>query len=154
MKLYGIVILFTTLLRSNAYIAQKISYKSVPTRATSLTFTRTSALHMGKDQPSEMKSLSDLINMAEEYQKEALVALDVASDSKQVEQLRVAFLGKKGKITGLMKEMRSLAPEDKPKLGEIVNKAKASVENAIELGKVNCDPLSSFAIELASSQPS
>jgi len=83
----------------------------------------------------EMNDLSSLISLAEGYKEEALETLQLASDSKSVETLRVMFLGKNGKITALMKEMRSLPKEDKPKLGEIVNKVKVAVELAVEVAK-------------------
>ena len=77
---------------------------------------------------TEGSPLVGLINSAKAYQTEALQCLKDSTDSKEVETFRVLFLGKNGKITGLMKEMRSLSNDDKPKLGEVVNVAKTVVE--------------------------
>jgi len=84
-------------------------------------------------------SLDALLNDAAGYRKEALDLLASSSDSKEVESFRVLFLGKNGKITGLMKMMRGLSNEDKPKLGEVVNDAKSAVEGAIESAKLRLE---------------
>mmetsp|Transcript_21057 Transcript_21057/g.35665 ORF Transcript_21057/g.35665 Transcript_21057/m.35665 type:complete len:452 (-) Transcript_21057:172-1527(-) len=83
------------------------------------------------------KSLEVLMEEAKEYETDAVSCLNSAGSSQEIETFRVAFLGKNGKLSGMMKEMRSLAKEDKPKLGEVVNKAVKVVEEAIETAKVN-----------------
>ena len=63
-----------------------------------------------------------------EVAKEAIAA----ADSEQViEELRVKYLGKKGELTALLKQMGSLSPEERPKMGQLVNEAKAQVEALI-----------------------
>ena len=57
--------------------------------------------------------------------------LESASDPKQLEQIRIDFLGKKGKLPGLMKELRNASPEEKPQLGKDINLLKQHVENKI-----------------------
>ena len=57
--------------------------------------------------------------------------LDSISDPKQLEQIRIDFLGKKGKLQSLMKELRNASPEDKPKLGKDINILKQHVEQGI-----------------------
>ena len=55
-----------------------------------------------------------------------------AADSEQIiEELRVRYLGKKGELTALLKQMGSLSPEERPKMGQLVNEAKAQVEALI-----------------------
>lgn len=61
---------------------------------------------------------------AEEAAKSAL-------DEKQIEEIRVKYLGKKGELTALLKLMGGLAPEERPKMGQLVNDAKAQVEKTI-----------------------
>lgn len=78
-------------------------------------------------------SLSTLLETALLYESDALSCINDSSDTKELEVLRVAFLGKNGKITGLMKEMKTLSTEEKPKLGEIINRAKSSIEKSIVL---------------------
>ena len=53
------------------------------------------------------------------------------SDSKQLEQVRIEFLGKKGQLQRLMKELRNASPQEKPKLGKDINLLKQHVEQAI-----------------------
>lgn len=54
-----------------------------------------------------------------------------AADEKQIEDIRVKYLGKKGEITALLKNMGSLSPEERPKMGQLVNEAKEAVEKAV-----------------------
>ena len=57
--------------------------------------------------------------------------LESASDPKQLEQIRIDFLGKKGKLPALMKELRNVSPDEKPQLGKDINLLKQHVENKI-----------------------
>lgn len=54
---------------------------------------------------------------------------------REAEDIRVAYLGKKGKITQVMAYMRSLSNEEKPKLGLVVNEVKEELESAIRTRK-------------------
>ncbi len=67
--------------------------------------------------------------------QQALAAVSEAHDVAALDQVRVQFLGKKGEITSLMKNLGSVAPEDRPKMGAIINEAKDQVENAISQRK-------------------
>ena len=67
--------------------------------------------------------------------QQALAAVSEAQDVAALDQVRVQFLGKKGEITSLMKNLCSVAPEDRPKMGAIINEAKDQVENAISQRK-------------------
>ena len=63
-----------------------------------------------------------------EVAKEAIAA----ADSEQIiEELRVKYLGKKGELTALLKQMGSLSPEERPKMGQLVNEAKSQIEALI-----------------------
>ena len=62
--------------------------------------------------------------------QEALKAIEEA-DSKVLEELRIEYLSKKGKIQGLMAQMRELSPEEKPVFGQKVNDLK-NAENEIQ----------------------
>jgi len=57
--------------------------------------------------------------------------LELISDRHQLEQVRIDFLGKKGQLQSLMKELRNASPEDKPKLGKDINILKQHVEQEI-----------------------
>ena len=46
-----------------------------------------------------------------------------AADEKAVEELRVRFLGKKGELTGILKQMGKLSAEERPVVGALVHNA-------------------------------
>lgn len=61
----------------------------------------------------------------------ALKELESAAASADVEALRVRVLGKKGELTGLMRGMRELSPEERPAFGQMVNQTRAKIESAM-----------------------
>ena len=67
----------------------------------------------------------------EEIRLAAKAALDAAKDSKAVDELRVRYLGKKGEITAILKQMGSLSAEERPKMGQLANEVRADIEGAI-----------------------
>ena len=66
-----------------------------------------------------------------EIKLNALDEIEKASNLRELEDVRVKYLGKKGKLTAILKKMGSLAPEDRPKLGSVVNQAKTELESKI-----------------------
>ena len=64
--------------------------------------------------------------------EEVLKSVEAASDLKTLEELRIEYLSKKGKIQGLMAQMRELPPEEKPKFGQLVNDLKQAVTLAMD----------------------
>ncbi len=66
-----------------------------------------------------------------EIKLNALDEIEKASNLRELEDVRVKYLGKKGKLTAILKTMGSLAPEDRPKLGSVVNQAKTELESMI-----------------------
>ena len=59
---------------------------------------------------------------------EALGAVAAAADLAALEAARVAVLGKKGSITGLMKTLGGLAPDQRKEFGARVNQLKGEIE--------------------------
>jgi len=55
-----------------------------------------------------------------------------ARDAKELDEIRVAFLGKKGLVTEQMKRLGTLPPEERKTFGAQVNEAKNGVEDAIK----------------------
>ena len=68
----------------------------------------------------------------ESLKKQALEELANSKSSKELNDLRVKYLGKKGELTGLLRGMGSLSPEERPKMGALVNSAKQEIENEIQ----------------------
>lgn len=65
-------------------------------------------------------------------QEQASQAIVNASDVAGLELIRVDFLGKKGKLTDLLKGLAHLSAEEKPKMGQLVNQAKREISDLIE----------------------
>ena len=71
----------------------------------------------------------------ENIKQETLQAITEAKDLKALDDIRVAALGKKGKITELMKSLGSLSVEEKKERGKGLNILKTDIENALEKQK-------------------
>jgi len=63
---------------------------------------------------------------------EAEKSVATAQDLSGLDQLRVYYLGKKGVLTGVLKGLKALPHEERPKAGQAVNLAKQQVQKAIE----------------------
>ncbi len=61
----------------------------------------------------------------------AEAAISAASDLKELDEVRVKFLGKKGELTGLLRGMSQLTAEERPLIGKIVNEARADLEQLL-----------------------
>lgn len=62
----------------------------------------------------------------------AMKALTEAGDLRVVEDIRVRFLGKKGELTALLKQMGTLSPEERPVIGGLANDLRSWLETEIE----------------------
>ena len=68
----------------------------------------------------------------ENLKKEALEKISKASNLKELNDLRVEYLGKKGPISELTTHMKELTPEEKKDFGKLLNGLKQDVTNAID----------------------
>ena len=71
-----------------------------------------------------MQALDDL-------KAEATAAIDSAADSAALEKLRVEWLGKKGRVTDLLKSLGQLAADERPKVGAEINAVKQLLNQQI-----------------------
>lgn len=67
--------------------------------------------------------------------KEAQQKVAEADDLPALEEVRVSYLGKKGHLTDLLKQLGSLSAEERPKAGQVINKAKKALQTDIETRK-------------------
>ena len=67
-----------------------------------------------------------------ELVREALTAIRQATDASELDAVRVAYLGKKGRITAQLKQLGSLPAEERPAAGQVINAAKAEVQQALD----------------------
>ena len=63
--------------------------------------------------------------------EEALAKLAAAGSMDVLNEIRLAYLGKKGELTEVLKGMRDVAPEDRPKVGEWVNSTRKAIEERL-----------------------
>lgn len=62
----------------------------------------------------------------------AVEAVASCEDLKELDNLRVKFLGKKGELTAILKQMGSLSPEERPVVGQIANDVRKTIEKKID----------------------
>lgn len=65
--------------------------------------------------------------------QEAESVLAEVSDIRELEQVRVRYLGKKGELTRMLRGMGQLDPKERPRIGQLVNTARDELERALEL---------------------
>ena len=81
----------------------------------------------------------------ENIKKEYLELVKDIKNEKELYDLRVRFLGKKGALTEIMKGARDLSPEERPIFGKLVNEVKTFINESLEERKVE---LAAKALEL------
>lgn len=64
--------------------------------------------------------------------EQALEQVQQATNEASLDEVRVAYLGKKGALTGLLKQLGQLPPETRREAGQAVNRCKQALETAIE----------------------
>ncbi len=65
----------------------------------------------------------------------ALSALQEANTPAMLEEIRVQYLGKKGEVTAVLKQMGSLSAEERPIMGQLANSVRAEIEEKLEARK-------------------
>ena len=71
----------------------------------------------------------------EQIKAEALARIEEAGALEKLNDIRVAYLGKKGELTSVLKGMKDVAPEDRPRVGQMVNDVRALLEERLENAK-------------------
>ena len=75
----------------------------------------------------------------EELVQQSIQALNNARDLQSLDQVRVHYLGKKGALTEYLKSLGQLPPEERPKVGEAVNRAKQTLQAAIDARRTDLE---------------
>lgn len=68
----------------------------------------------------------------EKIKEEALKQIESSDALDRLNEIRVAYLGKKGELTSVLKGMKDVSPEERPKVGQMVNDARAVIEAKLE----------------------
>jgi len=79
-----------------------------------------------------MENLASLVELAQ-------AAITKAGDAQALDQIRVQYLGKKGEVTQLLKGLGKLSPEERPKAGDQINKAKDALLQELNARRTELD---------------
>jgi phenylalanyl-tRNA synthetase alpha chain len=71
------------------------------------------------------------VNAVTELQARALAAISASADLRQLDDLRVRYLGKKGEVTALLKSLGSMEPAERKSFGALVNSLRDGLNDAI-----------------------
>ena len=75
----------------------------------------------------------------EQIKAKAIREIENSDGLAKLNDVRVAFLGKKGELTAVLKGMKDVLPEDRPAFGQMVNEARESIERRIEETKAKLE---------------
>jgi len=98
---------------------------------------------------SSKLSLKQLINELEILESDAAKKIAAAENSESIEKLRLGFLGKKGKLSLLLGEMKNLTSEERPLIGQRANVLKTQLQELIKekLGILKTEALNQILIK-------
>ena len=70
--------------------------------------------------------------LLQQLSAKSAAAIEQAQDYAALEELRVKYLGKKGELTALLKQMGKLSAEERPAMGQLANEVRAALEAELE----------------------
>jgi phenylalanyl-tRNA synthetase alpha chain len=71
----------------------------------------------------------------DQIREQALEQIKNCDTTEKLNEIRVSILGKKGELTNVLKSMKDVAPEDRPKIGQMVNDTRTEIETVLEEAK-------------------
>src|SRR5947209_6652563 len=87
---------------------------------------REAAFHMGSTVQE------DILQQLEILHREAEAALAEANSSETTQAWHSEYLGRKGSLTGILRNLGTLAPEERPLVGKVANEIKVALEQALQ----------------------
>jgi phenylalanyl-tRNA synthetase alpha chain len=78
-----------------------------------------------------MTTTAELIEQLERLRGEFAAVIEPLVDEQAIRAAQAQFLGKKGQVSALMKELGRLPAADRPRVGEVVNRVKGDIETAV-----------------------
>jgi phenylalanyl-tRNA synthetase alpha chain len=75
----------------------------------------------------------------DQIREQALEQIKNCDTADKLNEIRVSILGKKGELTNVLKSMKDVAPEDRPKVGQMVNDTRAEIESVLEEAKTRME---------------
>ena len=76
-----------------------------------------------------------IIDDLKAIESEAAKGIGGVGDLAELDRIRVAVTGKKGSLTGVLRQMGQLDPEDRPRVGKLANEVRARIEASLEQRK-------------------
>ena len=70
--------------------------------------------------------------LMQKLREASLQAVSQAPNMEMLEEMRVRYLGKKGELTGILRQMGKLSAEERPAMGQLANQLRGDIEAAIE----------------------
>jgi len=74
----------------------------------------------------------DILQQLEQLQKEASAALLQTNTTEETRAWHSTYLGRKGRLTGILRNLGNLSPDERPLVGKRANEVKTSLETALE----------------------
>lgn len=68
----------------------------------------------------------------DKIKEEAVRQIEASDALEKLNDIRIAYLGKKGELTGVLKSMKNVTPEERPRVGQMVNDVRALIEAKLE----------------------
>jgi phenylalanyl-tRNA synthetase alpha chain len=75
----------------------------------------------------------------DQIREQALEQIKSCDTTDKLNEIRVSVLGKKGELTNVLKSMKDVAPEDRPKIGQMVNDTRTEIETVLEEAKTRME---------------
>ncbi len=79
-----------------------------------------------------VETRENMKNRLEQIKVKVLSQITSCDTTDKLNEIRVSILGKKGELTDLLKSMKDVQPEDRPKVGQMVNEARTEIEKLLE----------------------
>ena len=75
----------------------------------------------------------------EQIRQQVMEQMQSCDNTEKLNEIRVSILGKKGELTDLLKSMKDYTPEERPKIGQMVNETRAEIEKLLEQQKTKLE---------------
>lgn len=75
----------------------------------------------------------------EQIKAQALAQIEASDTLDKLNEVRVNVLGKKGELTAVLKSMKDVAAEERPKVGQMVNETRVEIENVLDAAKARME---------------
>jgi len=74
----------------------------------------------------------DILQQLQQLQQDAQTALAQANTTEATREWYTEYLGRKGRLTGLLRNLGTLSSEERPLVGKVANEVKVVLENALQ----------------------